>query len=182
LARTHLPPLGPLALPHSLLGRGPAHLGQQLPPTLPQSLTARSRMSARSSPTSRSERRSSRNRPRAHDLRAWERPAPLPLQKGSRNPLHRLPLLFFPFQPHSIEHTKPRSGASPEHHSATPSVFAPSCLDSGCPLGEHPRVLLFLPVPLPWRLVVSRAVLRELRRALPWPAMAGGPRAFPRPR
>jgi hypothetical protein len=31
-------------------------------------------------------------------------------------------------------------------------------------------------------LVVSRAVLCELRRALSWPAMAGGPRAFPRPR
>jgi hypothetical protein len=42
--------------------------------------------------------------------------------------------------------------------------------------------LLFLPVPPICRIMVYRAVLRELRRAPPRPAMAGAMRDFPRPR
>jgi hypothetical protein len=48
-------------------------------------------------------------------------------------------------------------------------------------LGEPPCVSLPLLAPSILRFVVSRAVLHELWRAHPWPAVAGAPRAFHRP-
>jgi hypothetical protein len=152
-------------------------------------LTCRAHLSAPSSTSSRSSgslghegnRHSfSPPRPLPQNVGAFFSPRARP-SKASRNPFTASPLLFSRSNPSHLSNRGPQrrtAGASrPPPRRPTP----PSRLRPCSSLGEPPRDSLPLLAPSFLRFVVSRAVLRELRRALPWPAVAGAPRAYHRP-
>jgi hypothetical protein len=151
LARFPGRPTHPSPRSFSWAAAQPNRARQPLPrPTLPHAVAGSRGPLVRcfSSPTSGSLARSSRQPPPMPTSRrgsVLSPPAP-GLLKGAATPSPP-PLLFFPFQPHSLEHPKATATNRRSVPSATASPTPPST-SSVCnlPLGEPPRTPLYLPV------------------------------------